>query len=107
MLEALTGGSFTPATEAAWLEGFPHVGDNLAFLQTGDFSNLFECDAVRPGGPNDPVGAVFGWLGLFNPGYGKFGLLGFHQLILMIQPSSRFEWGKPGAYSTRDQALSE
>ena len=84
MLEALTGGSFTPATEAAWLERFPHVGDDLAFLQTGDFTNFFEGDAVGPRGPNDPVGTVFGWLGLFNPGYGKFGLLGFHRMILTI-----------------------
>jgi hypothetical protein len=34
-------------------------------------------------------------------------LLGLHQSILNTQPSSRFEWGKPSAYSTRDQVLSE
>ena len=81
MFEALAGGSFTPATEAGWLERFPHMSDDLAFLQTGDFTNLFECDAVSPGGPNDPIGAVFGWFGLFNPGHGKFGLLGFHRMF--------------------------
>ena len=107
MFEALAGGPFAPATEAGRLEGFPHMSDDLAFFQTGDFSNLFECDAVCPGGPNDPIGAVLGWLGLFDPGYGKFGLLGLHQSILNTQPSSRFEWGKPSAYSTRDQVLSE
>ena len=60
------------------------MGDDLAFLQTGDFTNFFEGDAVGPRGPNDPVGTVLGWLGLFNPGYGKFGLLGFHRMILTI-----------------------
>jgi len=90
VLEALAGGPFAPATEAAWLERFPHMSDDLAFLQTRDFANFLESDAVGPGGPNDPIGTVLGWLGLFNPGYGKFGLLGFHQLfeglILVLLP---------------------
>ena len=90
VFEALAGGPFAPTTEAAWFEGFPHVCDDLAFLQTRDFANFFEGDAVGPGGPNDPIGTVLGWLGLFNPGYGKFGLLGFHQmfedLILVLLP---------------------
>ena len=81
VFEALAGGPFAPTTEAAWFEGFPHMCDDLAFLQTRDFANLFEGDAVGPGGPNDPIGAVLGWFGLFNPGYGKLGLLGFHQLF--------------------------
>ena len=72
MLEALAGGSFAPATEAAWLERFSHMSDDLAFLQTRDFTNFLESDAVGPGGPNDPIGTVLGWLGLFNPCYGKF-----------------------------------
>ena len=32
VFEALAGGPFAPTTEAARFEGFPHVGDDLAFL---------------------------------------------------------------------------
>jgi len=78
VFEALACGPFAPSSETAWLKGFSHVNDDLAFVQTGNFSNFLKGDAVGPGGPNDPIGAVLGWLGLFDPGDGKFRLFRTH-----------------------------
>ena len=78
MFEALACGPFAPSSETAWLKGFSHVNDDLAFVQTGNFSNFLKGDAVGPGGPDDPVVAAFWWLGFFDPGDGKIRLLGFH-----------------------------
>ena len=80
VLEALPGGSCAPATEAAWFERLPHVGDDLAFFQARYLTNFLEGDAVGPGGPDDPVGTALGWLGLFDSGDREIGLLGFHRL---------------------------
>ena len=78
MFEALACGPFAPSSETAWFKGFSHVNDDLAFVQTGNFSNFLKGDAIGPGGPDDPVVAAFGWLGFFDPGDGKFRHFGFH-----------------------------
>ena len=79
VFEALAGGPFAPSSETAWLKGFSHVSDYLAFIQSGNFLDFLKGDAISPGRPNDPVVAAFGWLGFFDPGDGEVRLFRAHE----------------------------
>ena len=78
VLDALGGGPFAPKAKAGGLEGFSHMVDYLALGQSGNFTNLLKSNSVRPGSPNNPVGAIFRGLRFFDPGHRIAGLFGFH-----------------------------
>ena len=80
MLDALGGGPFAPKSKAGGLEGFSHMVDYLALGQSGNFTNLLKSNSVRPGSPNNPVGAIFRGLRFFDPGHRIAGLFGFHDI---------------------------
>ena len=78
VLDALSGGSFTPKAKAGGLERFSHVGDYLAFGKAGDFADFLEGNPVGPGSPDDPVRTILGWFRFFHPGNRIAGLFGLH-----------------------------
>ena len=78
VLDALGGGPFAPKAKAGGLKGFSHMVDYFALGQSGNFTNLLKSNSVRPGSPNNPVGAIFRGLRFFDPGHRIAGLFGFH-----------------------------
>ena len=78
VLDALSGGSFTPKAKAGGLERFSHVGDYLTLGKAGDFADFLKGDPVGPGSPDNPVRAILGWFWFFDPGNWTVGLLGLH-----------------------------
>ena len=78
MLDALGGGPFAPKSKAGGLEGFSHMVDYFALGQSGNFTNLLKSNSVRPGSPNNPVGAIFRGFRFFDSGHRIAGLFRIH-----------------------------
>ena len=78
VLDTLGGGTFAPQSKAGGFERFSHVGNHLAFGKAGNFSDFLKGDPVSPGSPDNPVRAILGGLGFFDPGNWAVGLFRLH-----------------------------
>ena len=78
VLNTLGGCTFAPEAKAGGLERLSHVGDHLALGKAGNFADSFTGDPVSPGSPDNPVWAILGGLGFFDPGNWTVGLFGLH-----------------------------
>ena len=55
VLRSLSGDAFSPESEAAGFQRFPHQLDHLGFTVTGALADLFKRHAIGPSGPDDPI----------------------------------------------------
>jgi len=78
VLDTLGGCPHAPKSKAGGFKRFSHMGNHFALGQSGYLSYFLKSNPVGPGGPNNPVGTVFGRFRFFNPDNGMVGLFGNH-----------------------------